>query len=70
MPPKLKHFSGDYFHRNVQKLRAVSEWSAPGSPSLESIRKRMLSIEEGVSGDESKVAAQGEEEVSNAGSLG
>jgi hypothetical protein len=47
MPPKLKHFSGDYFYRNAQKLKALSEWSIPGSPPLATIRRRMLSVGEG-----------------------
>jgi hypothetical protein len=46
MPHKLVHFSGDYFHRNAQKLRAVSEWSIPGSQPLATIRKKMLSVGE------------------------
>ena len=33
-PPKFKHFRGDYFHRNAQKLEAIHEWSKPGSSGL------------------------------------
>jgi hypothetical protein len=33
-PPQFKHFSGDFFHRNAQKLEAIREWSKPGSSAL------------------------------------
>jgi hypothetical protein len=39
--PKFKHFSGDYFHRNAQKLEAIREWSNPGSPALLEIQERV-----------------------------